>query len=619
MAKRHTHQTGDWSSIAVRLDEIISARTGEDPFEEALTLLVARLAHESGLGPLAAPSHVHKLLAAASSRWPGIIEPSRTSGLSAADLARCLTVLDGAHLLADHLVGLDAIFEHITSRAAKGHKGQYFTPRHVIRSIVSLMSPAPGAHVLDPACGSGGFLVHALARTPTCIPWGFDQDPRATRVARIMLAASGADPAHIARLDSLQRGTGSGVEPVGDGDGIRGHREAPRGFDLILTNPPFAGDVGATYGDHYELARGHRVERDVLFIERCIELLRPGGRFAIVLPHNKVGGESWAFVRAWLLERAQVTHVLGLGRNTFQPHTSQKACVVIGARRAAPVTRRAARDEPIRFFISERDGKDHRGRLRYDARGDVDHDLDDALGPGAPGGRHVTRTVGELGHDLVLAPERFDPRRTVRVAGRRTGARRLGDLVDIVTDNVQAASFSARARVLVLDTTHAWDGFVLARHAPIAPSAIGSAKRALAPGDVIVSRLRPYLRQIALVDDGLFALAPGGNAVIASTEFYVLRRKPGRAAGAIDPAGLVPYLLSAPVQAALAAGQEGGHHPRFEREQLENLPVPATSPARAAAVAARVRAHATSLRTTLADSRALVADVERRLAPKRRA
>lgn len=222
-------------------------------------------------------------------------------------------------------------------------------------------------------------------------------------------------------------------------------------------------------------------------------------------------------------------------------------------------------------------------------------------------GRHVVRTVAELGDDLCLAPERFDPRRTVAIARAGTGAatRRLADLVDVVTDNVTAASFAPTARVLVLDTTHAWDGFVLARHAPVAPAQLGSAKRALAPGDVIISRLRPYLRQVAFLDDGLFASA---DAVVASTEFYVLRGKAG-----LDAACLIPYLLSAPVQAALAAGQEGGHHPRFDRAQLEALPIPPFLPRRARAIAAEVRTLARSLRATLVDSRALVADIDRRL------
>ncbi|MCL4226308.1 MAG: hypothetical protein KJZ91_17740, partial [Myxococcales bacterium] len=266
----------------------------------------------------------------------------------------------------------------------------------------------------------------------------------------------------------------------------------------------------------------------------------------------------------------------------------------------------------------------------------------DDRAPGAAAGRVITRRVGELGPALVLAPERFDPRRAVTVAG----ARRLGELVEVVSDTVDARALPADAPVLVLDTGHAWEGLVLARHAPVTARDLGSAKRRLAPGDVIISRLRPYLRQVALVDDDLFARAPGGNLVVASTEFYVLRRRGGgsgagadrttggtggsreaggaggagadrgrRAPAALDPAGLVPYLLSAPVQAALAAGQEGGHHPRFERAQLEDLPVSDALVRRAAAMARAVRDQAASFGAAVAGGRALIATVERELAP----
>ncbi len=612
MAKRHAHRSGDWESVAVRLDEIISAHSGEDPFEEALTLLVARLAHETASPRRRFPgtaAAIDELLDEARARWPGLVDGGVVTRLSDGELARCAAVLDGARLLDDELVGLDAIFEHITTRVAKGQKGQFFTPRHVIREVVEMVAPASGEHVVDPACGSGGFLCHALRRAPRCTAWGFDQDPRAVRVARVMLAASGARAEQAVRTDSLRHGD---IE-----SGLSKRRNAPRaGFDVVLTNPPFAGDVGDAYARSYTLGRGRRVERDVLFVERAIELLRPGGRYAIVLPHNKVGGAAWSFVRAWLLEHTRVLAVLGLGRNTFQPHTSQKACVVIGRKRARPQPDAASRrDEDIAFFISQRDGKDHRGRLVRDADGAVDCDLGEATAAvraRMKGDRAddrsgiVVRTVGALGDALVLAPERFDPRRTVAVSSGHGHS--LGDVADIVTDNVSVASFAPGAQVLVLDTTHAWEGFVLARHAPVTPAALGSAKRALRPGDVIISRLRPYLRQVAFVDDGLFARARDGNAVVASTEFYVLRGK-----GGLDAAALVPYLLSDAVQAALAAGQEGGHHPRFTRELLAGLPLPRSLISGAAAAAAEVRALADGLRTTFDRGRALIADVDGRL------
>jgi type I restriction enzyme M protein len=384
MTRRHTLRHGDWESAALRLDEIICAHSGEDPFEESLKLLVAKLMHEVGgvaedffLPGTEPVGRINHLLGRAGEHWDGILEPMAATRLSGPELLRCASILNDLRLLEDDLVGLDAIFEHIVTKAAKGQKGQYFTPRHVVAEVVAMVRPRAGEFVADPACGSGGFLRHALLQSPHCSVWGFDQDARALRVARVMLAASGQSAATVMRVDSLRRPRRQVVtEPVLE-DLVR--RQAPefQGFDVVLTNPPFAGDVGSEYADAYELARGHRVERDILFLERCVELLRPGGRLAIVLPHNKVGGERWAYLRAWLLEQVAVVAVLGLGRNTFQPHTSQKACVVIGRKRFQPT--RQNRDETILFFINERDGKDQRGRLIYGPESEtIDHDLAEA-------------------------------------------------------------------------------------------------------------------------------------------------------------------------------------------------------------------------------------------------
>jgi type I restriction enzyme M protein len=389
LARRHDFRPGEWESVAFRLDEIISAHSGEDPFEEALKLLVASLALEANggeTGSFLAHHHeqnavreVNRLIGLAGEQWRGILEPGAATRLSGPELGRCAAVLNSVRLIADDLVGLDAIFEFMVNKAAKGQKGQFFTPRHVIKEVVEMVRPKPNERLADPACGSGGFLRHALLREPKCSVWGFDQDPRAGRVARVMMAASGQAASRVMRGDSLRRPDRKlfpEPAPVIE-ELMRAQDPKFRGFDVVLTNPPFAGDVGAEYSDSYELARGKRVERDVLFIERCVELLKPGGRLAIVLPHNKVGGEQWSYARKWLLERVRVVAVLGLGRNTFQPHTSQKACVLLGVKRSRAVAH--FRNDQILFFISERDGKDHRGRLLYGADGQtVEHDLSEA-------------------------------------------------------------------------------------------------------------------------------------------------------------------------------------------------------------------------------------------------
>jgi type I restriction enzyme M protein len=375
--------------MAGRLDEIISAHSGEDPFEEALKLLVAKMAHEvsennqrkflSDLAESELPREVNRLLGQACEKWRGIIEPGTCINLNGSELYRCSEVLRDVELLSSDLVSLDAIFEFIVNKAAKGQKGQYFTPRFVIDEIVKMIDPLPGETVVDPACGSGGFLRHAIRHSPECSVWGFDQDARAIRIARVMMATSKQPASRIIRTDSLRRPNRElfpESSPVIE-DFVKTNDPKLRGFDVVMTNPPFAGDVGMEYSNSYEAAKNKRVERDALFLERCIELLKPGGRLAIILPYNKVGGASWLFLRAWLLEHLQVVSVISLGRNTFQPHTSQKACVVIGVKRNKCT--KNYRDEEVLLFLSDKDGKDNRGKISYKSDGvEVDHDLYEA-------------------------------------------------------------------------------------------------------------------------------------------------------------------------------------------------------------------------------------------------
>jgi type I restriction enzyme M protein len=372
MARRHEVQHGVWESVATRLDELLCAHSGEDPFEEALKLLSAKLAWEASGGSPggwladAAGDEVTALnagLDAAARRWPEVVAPGTRTRLDDHALARCAAALRTVRLQDGALAGLDTLVEVFVTRAAKGEKGQYFTPRHVVATAVRIVAPQTGERVVDPACGSGAFLHHAAAAAPGVLAYGADIDPRAVRVARLMLAASGQPASRVRLGDSLAEGAQD------DADGLA---------DIVLANPPFAGDVGDRFASSYALARGRRVERDVLFVERCVRLLRPGGRLGIVVPHNKVGGARWSFVREWLLRAVRVAGVVALGRHTFLPHTAQKACLIVGVKRARPLGA-VPDDEIVRMFVSDRDGKDARGRWVCREDGTVDHDLDEAV------------------------------------------------------------------------------------------------------------------------------------------------------------------------------------------------------------------------------------------------
>ena len=187
--------------------------------------------------------------------------------------------------------------------------------------------------------------------------------------------------------------------------------------------------------------------------------------------------------------------------------------------------------------------------------------------------------VSRLDDGNVLAPERYDPRRQYV----DQGSTRLSDVVNLLREQTGAETADATHQFLVLATGDARDGIIRPTTPPCDGSAIGSTKMRIRPGQVIISRLRPYLRQVAWIDAGLLESTAGHIELVCSSEFYVLDSKDGSSI-----AFLVPFLLSHRVQSVLAASQEGGHHPRFNERTLNSLPIPTLLLEQRAALSARV-------------------------------
>jgi restriction endonuclease S subunit len=170
------------------------------------------------------------------------------------------------------------------------------------------------------------------------------------------------------------------------------------------------------------------------------------------------------------------------------------------------------------------------------------------------------RSRARLASPVILAPERYDPRRKLDTKGDEVIE--LGEIVISVRKMVQPSTEIGEC--LVLDTSDIREGIIIDRKRPVMGIEIGSAKKEVRAGDVIISRLRPYLRQVAFVDKEI-----PNTKILCSTEFFVLR--------SIDDlpiAFLVPFLLSSKIQEVLKASQEGGHHPRFIESALLTLPIP---------------------------------------------
>lgn len=216
--------------------------------------------------------------------------------------------------------------------------------------------------------------------------------------------------------------------------------------------------------------------------------------------------------------------------------------------------------------------------------------------------------VSRLDEGWILAPERYDPRRS---HGDLIGPR-LSDIVNVLREHVSGRQVDENQRFLVLDTGDASNGIIRTQRSPCSGLDIGSTKKRIRTGQVIISRLRPYLRQVAWVDAGLAATEVPVIELVCSTEFFVLESRNGESI-----AFLVPFLLCGRIQEILAASQEGGHHPRFNERTLTTLPMPAPFLERREELSAQVESAVCRARNSFRELESYRERVSRLVTPDR--
>ena len=317
----------------------------------------------------------------------------------------CGSFLEDIKLFNSNLQVIDEAFEYLSIKAAKGEKGQYFTPRHVIDICVKMLNPTLDDYVIDTAAGSCGFTVHAIfhvwgdvftAKGPEkwqsdfagSHVYGLDFDPRSVKIARALNLIAGDGKTNVYRANTLDPKMWNEEVRVGmkprlhhfpkDPERDAWNREHYRyfDFDVLLTNPPFAGDIKDSRIIHqYDIAESAKgrwesnVGRDILFIERNLQFLKPGGRAAIVLPQGRFNNASDETIRRWVSERARVLAVVGLHPNTFKPHTGTKTSVLFvqtwDDNPKSPTYNPKTDDYAVFFATSQKPGKDSSGEYVY--------------------------------------------------------------------------------------------------------------------------------------------------------------------------------------------------------------------------------------------------------------
>lgn len=169
----------------------------------------------------------------------------------------------------------------------------------------------------------------------------------------------------------------------------------------------------------------------------------------------------------------------------------------------------------------------------------------------------VVKKTTNLGTQFVLTPERYNPKRRMNLSVENDGIL-LSEIVTLENDMVSSKKNSSAW--YQINTSDAMGGYL---RIPSNPERLNSNKKHIRYGDIIISRLRPYLRQVAYVD------IAADEQLCVSTEFYVLRARNKESI-----AFLVPFLLSDAAQTVFANAVEGSQHPRFKEDDLLHLIVP---------------------------------------------
>jgi type I restriction enzyme M protein len=389
----HLEKSFDFKKILLDLEELVLGSSGVNVFNEIFKIIFAKIWDEKQAietradqslefkwfkDPDLTYKQINHLFKKAAQEWKGVFDENDKIKLQKEHLNVCIAPLERKRFLGSNLRIIDDAFEYLLPTEAKKKKGQFFTPRFVIDMCVRMLNPKRNEYVLDPACGSAGFLVHAMewtypaanvdemelrkSRYAARYLWGVDFEEQAAKTSRALMLIAGDGHTNIfgPDVDTLEPRTWyrttSGKQlmyelkkysltktPIPQDEPFNDDEKAweyfgELKFDIILSNPPFAGEVKVKQQlAHYQLAKPAlkrakdkqaKEERDVLFIERIIKMLKPGGRAAIVLPQGKFNNSSLAFIREWILRKARLLAVVGLHGNSFKPHTGTKTSVI---------------------------------------------------------------------------------------------------------------------------------------------------------------------------------------------------------------------------------------------------------------------------------------------------
>lgn len=361
LAANNTGITLD-NEFVVQIINIIFCKIYDERFTRSDDIVNFRAGIEEESKDISA--RIKKLFDAVKNKYPDVFEKSDNISLTDNSIAYIVGELQQYCLIESERDVIADAFEVFISPSLRGGQGQFFTPRNVVKLLVSLANPTRNDKLIDPACGSGGFLIESLRYVWAQVKnqgeelgWP-DREIFADQQEVAIKNFRGID-----KESFLSKTTKAYMAILGDGRGgifCENSLETPSkwdsktqssiqlgSFDVILTNPPYGSKLKIDDREilsHYDLGFQWKTKDgvftkttkqldyqtpQVLFIERCLNLLKAGGRLGIVAPESMFCNPSHKYIMNYVESKAQIEAVISMPENLFQPHTHAKTCVVL--------------------------------------------------------------------------------------------------------------------------------------------------------------------------------------------------------------------------------------------------------------------------------------------------
>lgn len=367
--------------VAENIINIVFTKIYDERFSQPDQLLNFRTSHEESSS--AVSKRLKNIFAQVKKRYSDVFISNDEIVLDDHTIKYIVGMLQNYSLINTSRDVVSEAFEILIGPTLKGESGQFFTPRNVVSLMVSLINVKPDSLVIDPACGTGGFLTEVLKEKWRLIDhegyklgWSDDaiNDEKKHSAIKTIFGIENDDfIAKVAKAYMAILGDGRGS--IHTDNTLKNPREwRPKTkadvqlekYDIVLANPPFGEDIKVTGPDllsQYELAKNKQgklkkeMRPDILFLERCVNLAKEGGKIGIVLIETYLHGKNSKEIRNFF-SKHNILWVCDLPHNTFRPFCNAKTIFII-------FQKERKQQKNINLIVAEEMGHDHRGEPIY--------------------------------------------------------------------------------------------------------------------------------------------------------------------------------------------------------------------------------------------------------------